>query len=136
MIGRGPSRTEKRFKSLTRLLAEELKEAILTGKLKPGERLSEEKLTELLKVSRVPLREAFRRLEVEGYITFLSYNQAIVSKPSVEDIQDSYFGSSEKIDMVFEGTESYFLKASSNQLADWVLNYPVAVEKTNTQARV
>ncbi len=90
MIGRRPSRTEKRFKSLTRLLAEELKEAILTGKLKPGERLSEEKLTALLKVSRVPLREAFRRLEVEGYITFLSYNQAIVSKPTVEDIQDSY----------------------------------------------
>ncbi len=90
MIKRRPSRTEKRFKSLTKLLAEELKKAILTGKLKPGERLSEEKWTDLLKVSRVPLREAFRTLEVEGYVTFLSDNQAVVSKPTVEDIQDSY----------------------------------------------
>ncbi len=90
MIKRRPSRTEKRFKSLTKLLAEELKKAILTGKLKPGERLSEEKLTDLLKVSRVPLREALRTLEVGGYVTFLSDNQAVVSKPTVEDIQDSY----------------------------------------------
>ncbi len=90
MIKQRPSRTEKRFKSLTKLLAEELKKAILTGKLEPGERLSEEKWTDLLEVSRVPLREAFRTLEMEGYVTFLSDNQAVVSKPTVEDIQDSY----------------------------------------------
>ncbi|MFQ5850717.1 MAG: GntR family transcriptional regulator [Candidatus Binatia bacterium] len=90
MIKRGPGRTEKRFRSLTRLLAEELKRAILAGKLAPGERLSEEKLTGMLKVSRVPLREAFRRLEAQGYITFLSDNQAVVSNPTVEDIQDPY----------------------------------------------
>jgi len=90
MIIRGPSRTEKRFKSLTRLIAEELKKAILAGKLIPGERLSEDKLSGLLKISKVPLREAFRRLEADGFITLLSHNQAVVSKPTAEDIQDSY----------------------------------------------
>jgi hypothetical protein len=54
MIIRGPSRTEKRFKSLTRLIAEELKKAILAGKLVPGERLSEDKLSGLLKISKFP----------------------------------------------------------------------------------
>ncbi|MFQ5904159.1 MAG: GntR family transcriptional regulator [Candidatus Binatia bacterium] len=90
MIGRRPSRAEKRFRSLTRLLAEELKSAIITGKLAPGERLSEEKLASSLKVSRVPLREALRRLEVEGFVTFLSNNEVAVSKPTMEDLQEYY----------------------------------------------
>lgn len=90
MIRRRPSRIEKRFRSLRRLLTEELKEAILAGKLAPGERLSEEKLASSLKVGRVPLREALRCLEAEGYITFLSHNDIMVSKPTIEDVRDYY----------------------------------------------
>lgn len=90
MIRRRPSRIEKRFRSLRRLLTEELKEAILAGKLAPGERLSEEKLASSLKVGRVPLREALRRLEAEGYITFLSHDDIMVSKPTIEDVRDYY----------------------------------------------
>ena len=90
MIRRSPRRIEKRFKSLRRLLAEELREAIVAGKLAAGERLSEEKLAASLKVGRVPLREALRRLEAEGYITFLSNSEIMVSKPTVEDVQDYY----------------------------------------------
>lgn len=90
MIRRRPSRIEKRFRSLRRLLTEELKEAILAGKLAPGERLSEEKLASSLKVGRVPLRESLRRLEAEGYITFLSHNDIMVSKPTIEDVRDYY----------------------------------------------
>lgn len=84
------SRMERRFRSLTRLLAEELKQAILSGKLSPGERLSEEKLAASLNVSRVPVREALRRLEAEGYVTFVANNEPIVSKPTVEDLEDYY----------------------------------------------
>ena len=90
MIKRRPSRIEKRFKSLRRLLSEELRRAIVTGKLAPGERVSEEKLASSLKVGRVPLREALRRLEAEGYLTFLSNNEVMVSKPTIEDVQDYY----------------------------------------------
>lgn len=90
MIGRRPSREEKRFRSITTLLVEELKGAILKGKFAPGERLSEERLASSLKVSRVPLREALRRLETEGYITFLSNNEVAISNPTLEDIQDYY----------------------------------------------
>ncbi len=88
---KGPiSRVEKRFRSLTKLLADELKNAIVAGKLAPGERLSEEKLAGSLKVSRVPLHEALRRLEAEGYVTFLSNNDVRVSKPTLEEILDYY----------------------------------------------
>jgi DNA-binding GntR family transcriptional regulator len=89
MMGR-PSRAERRFRSLTRLLAEELKTAIITGKLAPGERLSEEKLASSLNVGRVPLREALRRLEAEGYLTILSNDEVLVSKPTVEELEDYY----------------------------------------------
>ena len=43
-----------------------LRQAILTGELKPGERLMELHLADRLGVSRTPVREAIRRLEVEN----------------------------------------------------------------------
>ncbi|HEY7165961.1 MAG TPA: GntR family transcriptional regulator [Candidatus Binatia bacterium] len=90
MMNRGPARAEKRFKSLISLLTEKLKEAIITGKLPPGEKLSEEELAASLRVGRVALREALRGLEARGYVTFLPNNEVAVSKPSREDVQDYY----------------------------------------------
>jgi len=90
MIRRGDERAEKRFRSLTRLIAEQLKEAISSGKIKPGEKLSETDLMTSVGVGRVPLREALRSLEAEGYVTFLSKDHVVVSKPTVEEIEDYY----------------------------------------------
>jgi DNA-binding GntR family transcriptional regulator len=89
-MDRGPARAEKRFKSLINLLTEKLKEAIVAGKLVPGEKLSEESLASSLRVGRVALREALRGLESRGYVTFLPNNEVAVSKPSREDVQDYY----------------------------------------------
>ena len=50
MLGRRAEKAEKRFKSLTKLLIEKLKEAIIAGKFAPGERLSESALATSLKV--------------------------------------------------------------------------------------
>ncbi|HEY6365053.1 MAG TPA: GntR family transcriptional regulator [Candidatus Binatia bacterium] len=90
MIGRGASRAEKRFKSLTKLLTEKLREAIVSGKFSPGERLAEETLAASLHVGKVALREALRSLETEGYVTFLPNNEIAVSKLTREDVQDYY----------------------------------------------
>jgi DNA-binding GntR family transcriptional regulator len=90
MMNRGPARAEKRFKSLINLLTEKLKEAIVAGKLAPGEKLSEEGLAASLRVGRVALREALRGLESRGYVTFLPNNEVAVSKPTREDVQDYY----------------------------------------------
>jgi DNA-binding GntR family transcriptional regulator len=86
----GANRAEKRFKSLTRLLREKLREAIIGGKFAPGERLSEETLAASLHVGRVALRQALRALEAGGYVTFLANNEVAVSNPTREDIQDYY----------------------------------------------
>lgn len=48
-----------------------LREAILRGKLKPGERLMEIQLANKLGVSRTPVREAIRMLELEGLVTMV-----------------------------------------------------------------
>jgi DNA-binding GntR family transcriptional regulator len=90
IIGRRSNRAEKKFKSLTKLLFEELKQAILAGKLEPGEILFEAKLAASLKVDTFAIREALRKLESQGYVTFRADNQAVVSKPSREEIEDHY----------------------------------------------
>ena len=90
ILGRGARSAEKRFKSLTRLLIEKLKDAIVSGKLVPGEPLAEAQLAASLKVGPAALREALRALEVEGYVTFRPDNEVVVSKPSREEIEDYY----------------------------------------------
>lgn len=90
ILGRRASRAEKRFKSLTKLLVEKLKEAIVEGKLAPGEPLAEAELAASLKVGPAALREALRKLENQGFVTFRPDNEVVVSKPSREEIEDHY----------------------------------------------
>jgi DNA-binding GntR family transcriptional regulator len=90
ILGRGASRAQKRFKSLTKLLVEKLREAIVEGKLAPGEPLAEAQLAASLKVGPAALREALRKLESQGFVTFRPDNEVVVSKPSREEIEDHY----------------------------------------------
>ena len=65
-----------------------LRKAILTGKLKPGDRLTEVKLGKLLGTSRTPIREAIRLLEEDGLVTIVAGSGARVSRMTVEDLQE------------------------------------------------
>lgn len=57
-----------------------LRQAILTGELKPGERLMEIHLADRLGVSRTPIREAIRKLELEGLVTMIPRRGAEVAQ--------------------------------------------------------
>ena len=48
-----------------------LRQAILTGEMEPGERLMEIQLANKLGVSRTPIREAIRKLELEGLVIMI-----------------------------------------------------------------
>ncbi|MBQ7360268.1 MAG: GntR family transcriptional regulator [Lachnospiraceae bacterium] len=65
-----------------------LRQAILTGELKPGERLMEIHLANRLGVSRTPIREAIRKLELEGLVTMIPRRGAEVAEITEKSLQD------------------------------------------------
>ena len=65
-----------------------LRRAILTGELKPGERLMEIHLANRLGVSRTPIREAIRKLELEGLVTMIPRRGAQVAQITKKSLQD------------------------------------------------
>jgi DNA-binding GntR family transcriptional regulator len=67
-------------------LVRELRSAIITGQLAPGQRLVEHKLAPLFRVSRTPLREALRELEKERFVEKLPQGGVRVSPLSVEEM--------------------------------------------------
>src|SRR4051812_29390458 len=60
-----------RHRSLRDETVDEMRRLILDGELAPGQHLSEAAISERLGVSRLPVREAFRRLEAEGLLEAL-----------------------------------------------------------------
>ena len=65
-----------------------LRQAILKGELKPGERLMEIALAEKLGVSRTPIREAMRKLELEGLVVMIPRRGAEVANITEKDLND------------------------------------------------
>lgn len=65
-----------------------LRQAILKGELEPGERLMEIQLAERLGVSRTPIREAIRKLELEGLVLMIPRKGAEVAKISESNLRD------------------------------------------------
>jgi DNA-binding GntR family transcriptional regulator len=77
-------------KLLPSRIAEKIRELITLGKLKPGERLKENKLAESSNLSRQPIREALRILELENLITIIPRKGAYVSEISLKEIEEIY----------------------------------------------
>lgn len=66
-----------------------LREQIITGKLREGARLNELALQNTLKTSRSPIREAFRRLEMEGLVEIIPRKGAFVRSISADDLREA-----------------------------------------------
>lgn len=65
-----------------------LRQAILTGEMKPGERLMEIHLANKLGVSRTPIREAIRKLELEGLVIMIPRRGAEVAQITWKNLKD------------------------------------------------
>ena len=65
-----------------------LRQAILKGELEPGERLMEIQLAERLGVSRTPIREAIRKLELEGLVIMIPRKGAEVADITEKSLRD------------------------------------------------
>lgn len=78
------------YKPLREVVSETLREAIVEGVLKPGERLMEIQIAEELGVSRTPVREAIRKLELEGFVVMIPRRGAYVADLTLKDITDVF----------------------------------------------
>mgnify|MGYP000961686705 CR=1 FL=1 len=76
--------------SLSARVFHTLREEILSGKYQKDEELKEKTIGEELGVSRTPVREALRQLELEGLVTIIPNRGAFVEGISKDDIQDIY----------------------------------------------
>lgn len=76
------------FLPLRDVVFKTLRKGILTGELKPGERLMEIHLANRLGVSRTPIREAIRKLELEGLVTMIPRRGAEVANITEKNLKD------------------------------------------------
>ena len=67
-----------------------LREAVIDGSLKPGERLVEDSLAAQYNVSRTPLREAIHKLEMEGFLQRLPSRGLVVAELSGKEVEELY----------------------------------------------
>jgi DNA-binding GntR family transcriptional regulator len=75
---------------LTDDVVDAIRNAILSGKIKPGARLIEEDLAASLKVSRGPVRQAIFRLQQEGLVVHEPHRGATVGEVSEDDVEAIY----------------------------------------------
>ncbi|RKD25498.1 transcriptional regulator, GntR family [Caminicella sporogenes DSM 14501] len=90
------------YKPLREVVFEYLRNSILNGELEPGERLMELQLAEQLGVSRTPIREAIRKLELEGLVEMIPRKGAYVADLSIKDVLDVL-----EVRMFLEGLAAY-----------------------------
>jgi len=76
--------------TLREKIVENIRDAIVSGSLMAGSRVSEPELAERYGISRTPIREAFRQLESEGYLTVIPRRGAVVVEFSPKDVEEFY----------------------------------------------
>lgn len=108
------------------LVANKLREAILRGHLRPGQRLDLDEITELLGVSKSPVREAIRTLAAEGLVQVIPHRGVSIPERSNEEIEEIY-----SIRCVLEGMAARLAVPQLDALAlDNLEKILVAMENT------
>ncbi len=72
------------------LIENHLRDAIFSGKLKAGERVNEAQIAKSIGISRSPLREAIRKLEIEGLFTIIPQKGTFVTRLTQKDASELY----------------------------------------------
>ncbi len=90
-------------KTVTAMVQERVRRAILDGLLEAGSRIDQNQLAADLNVSLVPVREALKKLEGEGFVQIIPRRGAFVAQTSIEDMEDLYFTR-----RIIEGQAAYY----------------------------
>jgi len=98
--------------TLTQMAVDQLRDAIVSGRFQPGQRLVEMDLSESFGVSRAPLREAFRILAGEGLIEIKQNRGCTVVNPSLQELEQMLL-----FRALIEGTAARLITARQDQIA-------------------
>ena len=105
---------EQQAAPLRQQVLEALRRAIVSGRLAPGQRLTERELIEMLGVSRTVIREALRQIEAEGLVEIIPNKGPVVRELSPVEAKDLY-----RIRAVLEGLAArLFAENASDEMVD------------------
>lgn len=85
------SRNETAFRTAADQAYAMLKRRILAGDIVPGRKIDQDAEARRLLLSRMPIREAIRRLEVEGLVDVVRHRGVVVKPLGLDDLEDLYF---------------------------------------------
>jgi DNA-binding GntR family transcriptional regulator len=105
----GRFRTDRTFQTKEEFIFETLRAAILRCELEPGEKLVVDRLSEELGVSPIPVRTALQRLEVEGLVEIVPFTGAIVTRITVQEIDEIF--------LILEALERAAFEAAASRVA-------------------
>lgn len=84
------SEATPKYRTVEEMVVAAVREAILSGIYKPGEKLPQEQLAQSLGVSRIPVRAGLRKLEAEGLVVFYPHRGATVRRLEVSEVAEIY----------------------------------------------
>lgn len=100
----------RNFATLKEMVYKHIQKRIITGEFKPGERLREDEICKSLKTSRTPAREAFIKLEAEGFLIGLPHRGYIIKKLTLKEIKDIF--------ITLGCLEGYAAKEATSKMAE------------------
>ena len=103
-------KAKEKHLTLREKILENIRDAIISGSMTAGSRVSEPELAERHGISRTPIREAFRQLESEGYLTVIPRKGAVVAAFTAKDVEEFY-----AIKSILEG---YAARRACEKLSD------------------
>jgi DNA-binding GntR family transcriptional regulator len=113
VAGEGPApqaEEAKSYEPMATVVGRSIRDAILDGRLKPGERIRQEDIARRLGTSRIPVREALRQLETEGLVTLVPHSGARVAVMDFDRFSELY--------KLREAVEPMAIAESASRLSD------------------
>ena len=111
------------LKTLREQVYEYLRELMQYGKLKPGDFINMNQLSNELGISKTPLRDALIQLEAEGFVTFFPRRGVMVNLLTLQDIKDYY--------QIIGALEGAVILAEIDKITDEAVSYTHLTLPTN-----
>ncbi|MCA0971905.1 GntR family transcriptional regulator [Halobacillus litoralis] len=106
--------------SMTEVVYQALKEAILLRDISPGTQLVEQTIGKTMNVSRTPIRNAMKKLNQEGLVQIIPNRGAFVVEPSVEEIKQAFHMRRQLEKMTVELISETMTTEEIEKLESWI----------------